>query len=229
MNFSTEFFYQWTSWIGTIILSFILRIQDRKVMLKSIMILCRFWILNRVALVQLEIQWWVPTLLFSSGFLDFFWTRKIRSVRILDTIVCSGSWIGDIALAVLSALGRRQIHPASWLHLSFRGHWPYRLGKLCLPRPGAWPSSTYPRCRTPAFLPVVIKLVCVWIDSTDSDANPSWYIQIQGFSWIHAGYHGFWSFFMWEIMFKIMSEEYCEREKFIVNSWSLKKNSQLNS
>ena len=29
---------------------------------------------------------------------------------------------GDIALALLSGLRRRQSHPESWLHLSFRGH-----------------------------------------------------------------------------------------------------------
>ena len=27
-----------------------------------------------------------------------------------------------VLLAVLSGLGRRSTHPASWLHLSFRGH-----------------------------------------------------------------------------------------------------------
>ena len=31
-----------------------------------------------------------------------------------------------------------------------------------------------------------------------------------GFSWTHATYHGFWPFFMGEIIFKIMSEEYRE-------------------
>ena len=31
----------------------------------------------------------------------------------------------DIALAILSSLGRRYTHPASWFHPSFRGHWPY--------------------------------------------------------------------------------------------------------
>ena len=47
---------------------------------------------------------------------------KIRSVRILDTIVCSAA----LLLAVLSGLGRLETHPASWLHLSFRSHRPYR-------------------------------------------------------------------------------------------------------
>ena len=48
---------------------------------------------------------------------------KIRSVRLLDTIVCSGSlvWLFSQAWdAVKLTL------PGCWLHLSFRGHWPYQ-------------------------------------------------------------------------------------------------------
>jgi hypothetical protein len=47
---------------------------------------------------------------------------KIRSVRMLDTIVCSVQF-GAIGLAVLSGLGRRYTHPGRWIHLPFRGHW----------------------------------------------------------------------------------------------------------
>ena len=39
---SSEFFYQWTLWIGTLILSLILKIQDQKFMLKFMMVLCLF-------------------------------------------------------------------------------------------------------------------------------------------------------------------------------------------
>ena len=35
-------------------------------------------------------------------------------------------------------------------------------------------------------------------------------VPIHGFSWFHAGYHGFWPFFIREVIFKFMSEEYRE-------------------
>ena len=56
----------------------------------------------------------------------------------------------------------------------------------------------------------------IWIDCINSGANLYRYTQNHGFSWIHAGYHGFWPFFLGEIIFKIMSEEYREgnREKY---------------
>ena len=47
---------------------------------------------------------------------------KIRSVRILDTIVCSGSlvWLFSPAWAAV-----KLTLAGGWLHLSFRGHRPY--------------------------------------------------------------------------------------------------------
>ena len=50
--------------------------------------------------------------------------------------------------------------PSSAAGLLHRDGAAHELGFL-LPRPDAWPSSTYPRRRIPAFLPMVIKLVCV--------------------------------------------------------------------
>jgi hypothetical protein len=43
---------------------------------------------------------------------------KIRSFRMLDSIVCSGRF----GLAVLSGLGRLETHPGIRLDLPFRGH-----------------------------------------------------------------------------------------------------------
>ena len=51
----------------------------------------------------------------------------------------------------------------------------------------------------------------IWIQDMNSDVNSSWCPWIHGFSWILARYHGFWPFFMGEIIFKILSEEYCEK------------------
>ena len=53
MNFSTEFCDLWTLWIGTVIVSLILTIQDWKFMLKFIMILRRIWLLKQIARVLL--------------------------------------------------------------------------------------------------------------------------------------------------------------------------------
>ena len=47
----------------------------------------------------------------------------VTLLRILDSGYYSMFW--DIGLTVPSGLGRHWTHPASWLHLSFRGHWPY--------------------------------------------------------------------------------------------------------
>ena len=58
--------------------------------------------------------------------------------------------------------------------------------------------------------------IYVWIDGMNSYANPSWYPQIHCLSWIYARYYGYWHFYIGEIIFKFMSEEY--REKYIENN-----------
>ena len=49
--------------------------------------------------------------------------------------------------------------PGSWLHLSFRGHRPYRFRSddCSCSRTNAWQFPTYPRRRIPAFLPFSLK------------------------------------------------------------------------
>ena len=88
-NFSTEFFYRWTLWIGTIVLSLIRRIQNWKFMLKFMMVLCRIWILKRIARVRLLRRFNGGP---ESAVLLLWFLLKIRSVRILGTIVCSGTF-----------------------------------------------------------------------------------------------------------------------------------------
>jgi hypothetical protein len=62
-------------------------------------------------------------------------------------------------LAVLSGLGCRYTHPGRWIHLPFRGHWPYRLrsNNGSCSRTNDWQLSIYPRRRIPAFIPHGIK------------------------------------------------------------------------
>ena len=64
-----------------------------------------------------------------------------------------------IGLAVLSGLGCRYTHPGRWIHLPFRGHWPYRLrsNNCSCSMTNAWQLSTFPRRRIPAFIPHGIK------------------------------------------------------------------------
>ena len=69
-----------------------------------------------------------------------------------------------IGLAVLSGLGCRYTHPGRWIHLPFRGHWPYRLrsNNGSCSRTNDWQLSIYPRRRIPAFIPHGIKAsLCV--------------------------------------------------------------------
>ncbi len=65
--------------------------------------------------------------------------------------------LGAIGLAVLSGLGSHYTHPRRWIHLPFRGHWPYRFTSRSnsgsCSRPNNWQLSTYPRRRIPAFIP----------------------------------------------------------------------------
>ena len=103
-----------------VVLSLISENPRSRFMLELMLLLCRFWVLKCVAWSQL-------LRLFTDGSDDtallLWFLLKIRSVRILDTIVCSGSlvWLFSPAWdAVKLTL------PGAWLHLSFRGHRPYR-------------------------------------------------------------------------------------------------------
>ena len=106
--------------LGTVVLSLSFENPRSRFMLQLMLLLCRCWILIRFARSQL-------LRLFNDGsdntaLLSWF-LLKIRSVRILDTIVCSGSlvWLFSPAWdAVKLTL------PGCWLHRSFRGHWPNR-------------------------------------------------------------------------------------------------------
>ena len=69
MNFSAEFWNQGTEWIGSVILSLILRIQDRKIYFEVYDVSVS--ILNNTSSAASLIQWWVPTVLYF--FWDFFW------------------------------------------------------------------------------------------------------------------------------------------------------------
>ena len=83
-------FYLWNLW--TVILSQILSILEWKAMLKFMMVLCRFWILKHIARVQLLSRFNCgPKFIPNSAVLLLRFLLKIRSVRILDTIVCSGT------------------------------------------------------------------------------------------------------------------------------------------
>ena len=106
--------------LGTVVLSLISENPRSRFMLELMLLLSRFWVLKRVARSQL-------LRLFNDGsdntaLLSWFLLR-IRSVRILDTIVYSGSlvWLFSPAWDAV-----KLIPPGCWLHLSFRGHWRYR-------------------------------------------------------------------------------------------------------
>ena len=83
---------------------------------------------------------------------------KIRYVRMLGKIVCSGSLVW---------LRRCYTHPGRWIHLPFRGHWPCRLrsNNGSCSRSNDWQHPTNPRRRIPAFIPHGIKAsVCVCVN-----------------------------------------------------------------
>ena len=113
------------------------------------------WIWKRVA-QALQIQWWVRTVMF------FFWDFLGRSGLLENWIqpyirrhCCScslrpGTLLNSpckLASSPLVVIDPKDIGWQQWL-----------------PRPDAWPSSTYPQSRIPAFLPMVIKLVCVCVE-----------------------------------------------------------------
>ena len=104
--------------LWTVVLSLISEITRSRLMLELMLLLCRFWVLKRVARSQLLCLFnvklmMVPTILLV--FRDFFWRLGLLEY-----------WIRSF---VLSSMGRRWTHPrrlASTVQLSFRGHWPYR-------------------------------------------------------------------------------------------------------
>ena len=98
--------------LGTVDLSLISGNPRSRFMLKLILLLCLFWVLKRVARSQL-------LRLFDDGsdntaLLSWF-LLKIRYVRILDTIVCSGSlvWLFSPAWNAI-----KLTQPGCWLHLA---------------------------------------------------------------------------------------------------------------
>ena len=133
------------------------KIQDRKFMLKFMMVLCRFWIWKRVARVRLLRRFNVGP---DSAVLLLSFLLKIRSVRILDKIVCLGTllWLFSPTWdAVKLTLQVSFICPFVVID-------PTHLGAtIVVAQPYAQPSSTYPRRRKPAFLPIIIKPVCVCV------------------------------------------------------------------
>ena len=146
MNFSVEFFYRWTLWIGTDILSLILRIQDLN--------LC--WSLWRYNWYCVVFELW-NTLLefgcFTNSMVGLYSAALLLTqvLRIWDFFWRSGLWEYQIQLHAhwhcLSGLGRCWTHPASWLHLSFlpfRGHWPYQCRSDNLGCPGLMLDHSQP-------------------------------------------------------------------------------------
>ena len=139
--------------MGSVVLSLISENPRSRFMFQLMLLLCWYWVLKHVSWSQL-------LSLFNDGsdntaLLSWF-LLKNRSVRILDTIVYSGSlvWLCSPAWdAVELTL------PGGWLHLSFRGHRPYRIGgyDCSCSWTNAWQFPTYPRRRIPASLPFGIK------------------------------------------------------------------------
>jgi hypothetical protein len=89
-------------------------------------------------------------MLFSTFFCCFIWSSlMIRPVGMLDSIVFLGKfrghWHGCSFLP--GRLGRCYRYPGPWLHLPFRGHWPYwsSSNNSSCSRMNDWQLSTYPR------------------------------------------------------------------------------------
>ena len=105
--------------LGTVLLSLNSEIPRSRFMLELMLLLCPFSVLKRVAPSQL-------LRLFNDGAYNTVllsrFLMKIRSVRILDTIVCSGTLVCLFSPAWDAVKFNL---PGCWLfHLSFRGHWP---------------------------------------------------------------------------------------------------------
>ena len=98
---------------------FILRIKDWKIILKFLVVFCWFWMLKRIAQVLLLHR-------FNGGpdsvvlLLRFFLKMPGVSVRILDTMLCLGTWLWLFSQACYAL----KVTLEGWLHLSFHGHWP---------------------------------------------------------------------------------------------------------
>ena len=145
--------------LGTVVLSLISENPRSRFMLELMLLLCRFWVLKCVARSQL-------LRLFTDGSDDtallLWFPLKIRSVRILDTIVCSGSlvWLFSPAWDAI-----KLTLPGGWLHLSFRGHWPYQFrsddGSCSELAPGLMFDNflPIPDAQSLPFYPLVLKLV----------------------------------------------------------------------
>ena len=142
-------------WIVTIILSLILRIQRLKIYVEVYDILVLILNLethcsNSAALL---IKLWVQTS-WSCWRRVLWFLLKIRSVLILDTIMVRAlPWLFSPAWdAAKLTLKVELICPFVIIY-------PSNLGStIVVAQPE--PSSTYPYYRIPAFLPMVIKLVC---------------------------------------------------------------------
>ena len=146
-------------------------VVDDAIML--MLLLCWFWVLNRVARSQL-------LRLFDDGsdntaLLSWF-LLKIRSasVRILDRIVCSGSLVRLFSPAWDAV---KLTLPGGWLHLSFRGHWPYQFrsddGNCSELAPGLMFDDFLPISDADSlpFLPFGIKASRVWSICTKKRGN----------------------------------------------------------
>ena len=102
--------------------------------------------------------------------LRFLLKISLRSVRMLDTIVCLGTFLSSSA--VRSGLGRRWTHPAILLHLSFCGHWPSQLdatnlGATIVVAQG-WCSTIFNLSPTQITCLLVISLMCVCQAETEA-------------------------------------------------------------
>ena len=142
---------------GTVILSLISENPTSRFMLELMLLSCcvdfEFW----YALLDLcasSLVWlWIRQ---HDTALRLWFLRKIRSVRILDTTVCSGSlvWLFSPTWDAV-----KHTLPGGWLHLSFRGHRPYRFrsDNCSCSRTNARQFPNYPGRRIPALLPFGIK------------------------------------------------------------------------
>ena len=156
-EFSTEIFDLWMLWIGIIILYLVLRIQRSKIYVWLHDILVSFWFWKRVARVRLLC--WFNDEVRDAALLPWF-LLKIRSVRIMDTIVCLGTllWLFSPAWdAIKLTLKVCFVCPLVVIVPTDLGAtMELFLQASCLS------IFTNLRRRIPAFLPMVIKLACLW-------------------------------------------------------------------
>ena len=166
LTFQQKILIDGFSGLGTVALSLIFANRRSRFIVELMLLLCPFWVWN--ALLDFSFfacLMMVKTILLF--FRDFFW----RSVRMLDTIVFSGSLLSLFSPAWDAV---KLVLPRCWLHLSFRCHWPCRFrsddGSCLELAPGLMFDHFLPipdaesRRRIPAFLTFSIKArcVCVW-------------------------------------------------------------------